>query len=183
MNVSEFLPAVSRRMLAIGAVVVLSAATGAGLKAQTTPPAQQPAAPAQQDPFLFATQGDNLIVLITIKGAAANEWEQLMKLDQQALGKTTDATRKQQAAHWKVFKGGPIPNDPDKSIMFFWYLDQVVKDKSYNPFTIAYEAGLPQDQVKPLYDKIAAPGMISGLLAAPYSPVVDMSSASGGGSQ
>jgi hypothetical protein len=132
MSLSGFLPAVSRRVVVIGCLAVFACVSaGAPLRAQQTPPAAQPAA----DSFLFSTQGDNLCVMITLKGAAAGEWESLMKLVQTSLAKSTDPARKQQAAHWKVAKAGPL-SDPDHSVMFLWYLDQVVKDKTYNPLLL-----------------------------------------------
>jgi hypothetical protein len=181
MSLSGFLPAVSRRAIVLGSVAAfVCAMSSSALRAQATAPPPQtappqtpaPAAPPT-DPLMFTTPAARVIVLsLTADGDSALEAALTMAKD--ALAKSEKPERKQQAAHWKVWKATAV----DGTVSLFFVLDAVVPGVSYNPFIIINEAGLPREQVDPLLARINA-GAIKGLAPFTYTPFIDMSGGGG----
>jgi hypothetical protein len=115
-------------------------------------PAQQP--PAQQ-PQQSQTQGltfsaDAGIIFNVIKPDKTADFEAVMTRLKDALAKSEDPVRKQQAAGWKVFKAQePAQNG---NVYYLFVLDPVVKDADYTVSKILSEA-FPTE-VQDLYAKM-----------------------------
>jgi hypothetical protein len=179
MSLSGFLPAASRRIVLMGSVAAfVCAASGSALRAQATAPPQTPAAPqaaapAQADPLKFDTPAARLIVL-SVSADCDVAFESALTMAKDAVAKPdAKPERKQQAAHWKVWKSTQANGD----VSLFFLLDSVVPNVSYNPFSILYDAGLPRDQVDALFARVNAG--LKGLALFEYKPLIDM--AGGGG--
>lgn len=154
------LPAVSRRAIAVMGVLAIVAVTSvSGIKAQT------PAAP-QPDQFKF--DASSMFLFLTVSADGVSSFETTMAKVKEALGKSEKPERKQQAAHWKVYKSA----QPDGSVIFIWHLDQVVKEASYDPFKLLQEGGMPPADIKALYDKVGP--SIKGINMMALAPVADM---------
>jgi len=123
-------------VLAIG-VGVLSTTD---LYAQQPPPAQQPAAPAQQaQPVSNKREFNNDagMVLNFIKPDKTADFEAVMAKLKEALEKSEKPERKQQAAGWKVFKSA----DPaGANVLYVFVIDPAVKGADYQVSNIILEA-------------------------------------------
>ena len=146
MVLSGFLPVAGRRALVVLAVAALVAVTTTSSMKASAPGQQAPAAAA--DPFKFDAP---CLVFLTLKPAGLEPFEQTMKSVFEALKKSEKAERKTQLAHWKVLKGAA---QADGSVIYFWQLDEVNKDVTYNPFLIMTEGGMSNADVKAMFDKV-----------------------------
>ena len=125
--------------IAVGILVVLLSATAA--RAQQPPaPAQQPPAPAgQAQPVSNARvfPNDAGMVLNFIKPDKVADFEMVMGKLKEALAKSENPQRKQQAASWKVFKSA----DPaGANTLYVYVIDPVVKGADYQVSNIIAEA-------------------------------------------
>jgi len=194
MSLSEFLPAASRRAMVIGSVAAfVCMVSGSVLSAQTAAPPQAPAAPqaapaaappgtcppvdATKDPLSFNTEAP-CVVIISLTPDGDQAFEVALAQAKGVLAKSDKPERKQQAAHWKVLKGGT----PDGNVALFFLLDATVKGASYNPFAIIYESlndtHAPQadrDPVDALLKRVNV--AIKGLTSFIYAPLMDMGGA------
>jgi hypothetical protein len=110
---------------------------------QTPPAASQAAAPPQTSaaqsaatPALaFASEAG--IILNPIVPSQTAVFEEVMQRAREALEKSTDPVRKQQAAGWKVFKGV----DPYQgATLYISVMDPAVKGADYNVFALLKES-------------------------------------------
>jgi hypothetical protein len=155
------LPAVSRRAIAVMGVLAIVAVTSvSGIKAQQAPAAAPP------DQFKFDVS--SMFLFLTVSADGVSSFETTMTKVKEALAKSEKPERKQQAAHWKVFKSA----QPDGSVIFIWQLDQVVKEASYDPFKLLQEGGMAPADIKALYDKVGP--SIKGINMMALAPVADM---------
>jgi len=101
-----------------------------------------------QDALTF--DGDTAIWLIAIKPDKTADFEQVMNRVREALNGSDQAQRKQQAAGWRVMRGGtPMP---DGNIVYTHVINPVVQGADYGIMAILYE-GFPDPAVqKELYD-------------------------------
>lgn len=114
-----------------------------------------------------------MLVVFQIAESAAVDFEVAIGKVKEVLAKSEKPERKQQAAHWKLLK----VSEPQNGVLtYFFFLDEVVKGVSYDPFKILGEA-LPPEEVGSLFAKVS-PG-IKGISAAPLAMIVNM--AGGGG--
>ena len=108
------------------------------------PPAQQAAAaPA---PRVFGTNTG--VVLNFIKPDKTADFEAVVAKLKDALQKSANAQRKEQAASWKVYKS-PDPG-PGGSVLYVYIVDPVVKGADYTVATILAEA-FPAGELAALY--------------------------------
>jgi hypothetical protein len=166
MEVIAFVRKVSRRgttaALATAALLALGLAAAWAQAAQPTQGQQQPAPgqqpqqqqqqgqqEQQQGPGLsFST--DAGIVFNVIKADKTADFEMIVGRLKDALAKSEDPVRKQQAAGWKVFKAQePAQNG---NVYYLFVLDPVVKDADYTISKILSEA-FPSE-VQDLYAKM-----------------------------
>jgi len=134
------------------ASVFAGAMSAITLMAQATPsppPAPDQHATPVQSPYAFA--GDAAMTLNFIKPDKAADFEMIVAKLKEALQRSTNPERLQQAASWKVYKADePGPNG---SSIYVFVIDPVVKDSDYTVSRILSE-GFPQD-VLPLYKTLA----------------------------
>jgi hypothetical protein len=129
-------------------VLVVAALAGAAATAQTPPPPQQPPATATASqapvaplPAVPASRkftSDNGIIFSVIKPDKTADFEMVMGRVKEALGKSQDPKRKQQALSWRVFKG--LEAGPGGNVVYIWFLDPTVKDVEYTVTDILREA-------------------------------------------
>lgn len=128
----------------------------AGLALAQTPAPQQPAPqqPAPQPPPAPQTRtfaSDAGMIFNQIKPDKTADFEMVMGKLKEALQKSQDPVRKQQAASWKVFRAQePGPNGV---VLYVFILDPAVKGADYTVSKILAEA-FPQE-VQDLYKKFS----------------------------
>ncbi len=135
-------------------ILVLALAVSIGQQqppAKPVPTGTLPVAPATPPP-----QGDYEFVsdlgafLVVVKSDKTAAFESAMARLKQALAQSTVATRKQQAAGWRVLKSTETPTEG--AITYLFLIDPVVKQASYDPIVIMRES-LPND-VQSVYDQL-----------------------------
>lgn len=131
----------------VAAVVVLGAATRALAQEAQAQPAQQP---AQQQAAGLTFGSDAGIVFNVIKADKTADFEMVMGKVKEALAKSDNPVRKQQAASWKVFKA--VEPGPGGNAMYLFVMDPTVKDADYTVSKILYEA-FPTE-VQDIYNKM-----------------------------
>jgi hypothetical protein len=135
----------SKRGATLGAVIAIALVLGVvGVVLAQNPPAQQ--APAG---VVFA--GDAAMVLNYIKTDKAADFEAAMAKVKEALQKSQNPERKQQAAGWKIFKS-PDPAGEGQTL-FVFVIDPVVKGANYSVSTILGE-GFPTE-ARDIFQKYA----------------------------
>jgi hypothetical protein len=115
--------------------------------------AQQPAAPTLQATVAAPTRvfGSNTgVVLNFIKADKTADFEAVIAKLKDALQSSPNATRKEQAASWKVYKS-PDPG-PAGSVLYMFIIDPVVKGADYAVATILAE-GFSGDEFAALVKK------------------------------
>lgn len=125
-----------------------------GQQPATPPSGQQPAA-APAPGRTFSSDGGMLFNMI--KPDKTADFEAIIARVKEALAKSPNPVRKQQAAGWKVFKsvepGMPLP-DGTRAVLYIFYIDPAVKDADYTITKILAEA-FPSE-VQDLYTKLVA---------------------------
>lgn len=118
-----------------------------------TQPAQQPQQQAAQPGRTFTSDAGMFFNMI--KPDKTADFEMIMGRVKEALTKSTDPVRKQQAQSWKVFKsvepGAPLP-DGTRAVLYIFYVDPAVKAADYTITKILAEA-FPSE-VQELYKKL-----------------------------
>ncbi len=131
-----------------------------GLVLAQNPPAQQQTPPAQQQPQQQQTQqaapthifaAESGMVVNYVKPDKTADFEALIAKLKDGLQKSQNPERKQMAAAWKVFKADV--NGPNGSVIYIFYMDQVVKGADYTMSKLLYEAFPTETQE--LYKRIA----------------------------
>lgn len=125
---------------------ILALAAGqapAAAQAAPQPPVAQlpgtpPAAPPPSVPSSRKFTADAGIIFSVIKPDKTADFEMVMGRVKEALGKSQDPKRKQQALSWRVFKGQETA--PGGGIVYVWFIDPPVKDVDYTVTDILTEA-------------------------------------------
>jgi hypothetical protein len=102
----------------------------------TPPPAAEPRATGPPVPRTFTS--DAGIIFSAIKPEKAADFEAIMTRVKDALAKSTNPKRRQQAAAWRVFKS--VEPGPGGTILYLSFFDPPVKDEEYSVSTILSEA-------------------------------------------
>jgi pyruvate/2-oxoglutarate dehydrogenase complex dihydrolipoamide acyltransferase (E2) component len=108
--------------------------------AAPAPVAQPPGAPAPA-PAVPASRkftSDSGMVFNVIKPDKTADFEAVMAKVKEALGKSQDPKRKQQALSWRVFKG--LEGGPGGNVVYIFFMDPAVKDEDYTVSQILAEA-------------------------------------------
>jgi hypothetical protein len=100
------------------------------------PPSPAPQATAAPAPRVFASPTG--LVLNFIKADKTADFEAVVAKLKDALQKSPNAQRKEQAASWKVYKS-PDPG-PGGSVLYVYVVDPVIKGADYTVATILAEA-------------------------------------------
>lgn len=138
---------------------------------QTPPPAAMPEAPAE--PAIGFTSDAGMMFNV-IKPTATADFEMVLARLREALHKSENPARKQQAASWKIYKS--TDPSPDGNVMYIFMFDEAVKGVDYDPVKILSEA-FPTE-VNALYEKLK--GAYANLNKAGLAKIMDMSTAPGG---
>jgi hypothetical protein len=120
-----------------------------------TPAGQTPAAPAAPLPAVPASRrftSDAGMMFSVIKSDKTADFEAVMARVKEALGKSPDPKRKQQALSWLMFKG--LEAGPGGGVVYIWFFDPAVKDQEYVITGILAEA-FP-NEVQDLWAKYTA---------------------------
>lgn len=166
----------SKRIIisALSASILLGTAAASQAQTQqppppTTPPAQQPAAPAQPTEPALGFTSDAGMIFNVIKAAGTADFEMVLGRLREALQKSENPARKQQAASWKVYKS----TDPsgDGNVLYIFMFDNAVKGADYDPVKILSEA-FPTE-VNDLYEKLKA--AYATMNKAGLAKIMDMS--------
>jgi len=124
-------------LLAIAAGQVPAAAQPPQQPPVAQPPGS-PAAPPAAVPSSRKFTTDAGLMFSVIKPDKTADFEMVMAKVKEALGKSQDAKRKQQALSWRVFKGQETA--PGGGIVYVWFIDPPVKDVDYTVTDILTEA-------------------------------------------
>jgi hypothetical protein len=127
-------------------IVIGALVAGAVQAAQAAAPAQ---AEAAKSPFAFAADG--ALVLNYIKADKTADFEMVVGKIKEALAKSENAQRKEQAAGWKIFKAAEP--GPGGSVLYVWIVDPVAKGTEYSVSQILTE-GFPAEAAA-LYKTLA----------------------------
>ena len=108
--------------------------------AAPAPVAQPPgaAAPAPAVPASRKFPSDSGMIFNVIKPDKTADFEAVMAKVKEALGKSQDPKRKQQALSWRVFKG--LEAGPGGNVVYIFFMDPAVKDEDYTVSQILAEA-------------------------------------------
>ena len=101
--------------------------------ASQVPAAATPAVPASR---MFTAESGVMFSLIHANKTA--DFEAVLARVKEALAKSQDPKRKQQALSWRVLKG--VEPGPAGNIFYIWLFDPAVKDVEYSITTILTEA-------------------------------------------
>ena len=112
---------------------------------------QQPASQAQAKPPARVFGADAGVVLNFIKPDKTADFEAVMAKLKEALQKSDNEVRRQQAASWKVFKA--LEPGGNGNVLYVFTIDPAVKGADYTVSTILAEA-FPQE-VQSLYKQYA----------------------------
>jgi len=124
-------------LLAIAAGQVPAAAQPPQQPPVAQPPGT-PAAPPAAVPSSRKFTTDAGLMFSVIKPDKTADFEMVMAKVKDALGKSQDPKRKQQALSWRVFKGHETA--PGGGIVYVWFIDPPVKDVDYTVTDILTEA-------------------------------------------
>jgi len=124
-------------LLAIAAGQVPAAAQPPQQPPVAQPPGT-PAAPPAAVPSSRKFTTDAGLMFSVIKPDKTADFEMVMAKVKEALGKSQDPKRKQQALSWRVFKGQETA--AGGAIVYVWFIDPPVKDVDYTVTDILTEA-------------------------------------------
>ena len=136
-------------------VLVVALAAGVLAAAQSTPPAtpaQPPTAqapgtpplagvPTAATPAVPATRkftAESGVMFSLILASKTADFESVLARVKEALAKSQDPKRKQQALSWRVLKGAEP--GPGGNVVYIWLFDPAVKDVEYSITSILTEA-------------------------------------------
>jgi hypothetical protein len=128
---------------AVLGLLVVSGVRPVPAAAQTTG-----AMPATTD-YLFPTGSGALF--FHVKPDRTADFEAVVATLSEVLSKTTDATRRQQADSWRIFKSTEAPRE---SAIYIFLFDPAVTGADYDPIKILGEA-IPAE-LQGLYDRLRA---------------------------
>lgn len=155
MELSGSLSAWSRRVVAVAglaAVVTAGSVVAASFDARSTSEPVTLSLHGQEQPDLMVFQSDVQLVYFFIVPTHTQDFEFTMSKVKEVLMKSEKPERQQQAKGMRLFKVGTPGGDGN--ITYILMLDPVVKGVTYDIFKILGE-GMPYDDVKQLYDKLA----------------------------
>lgn len=175
--------------------ILLSAAAVAGAQEQqqqTPPPASPPAAQQPVEPAIGFTSDAGMMFNL-VKAESVADFEMVLGRLKEALQKSENPQRRQQAASWKVYKSAeppqvmPCPAPPSaagepaapaaqcQAVMYIFVFDKTVKAVDYDPVKILSEA-FPTE-VNALYEKLK--NAYLSLNKSAMSALIDMSTPGG----
>lgn len=118
---------------------------------QQQPPAQPQQPPQQPERPATAFSAEAGLIFNQIKADQAPVFEESMARIREALEKSTDPVRKQQAAGWKVYKAA---EDMQGNVLYVFVMDPAVKGADYDMFKILQE-GLGDEKAREVFKSLA----------------------------
>jgi hypothetical protein len=125
---------------------------------------------AQSQALTF--DGDTAILTVAIKPDKTADFEQIMADVRDALMKSEKPERKQQAAGWKVVKGGTPMKDGN--VVYMHLINPVVKGADYTILAILYEANPDPAAQRAIFEKYRD-AFAASLGGGAFTTVVDLS--------
>jgi hypothetical protein len=122
----------ARRSFVIGVAFALATVVTTPSFAQDPVPEPEPeaqAAPQEPEKPVLTLEGDAAVISILIKPDKVADFEEVLTKLKEALQKSENATRRQQAAGWKIFKS---PQMAQGSAVYVFVIDPVVKGEEYD---------------------------------------------------
>ena len=133
---------------------------------------QTPAGPPPSVPASRKFTSDAGLMFSVIKPDKTADFEAVMARVKEALAKSDDPKRKQQALSWRVYKG--VEAGPGGNVVYVWFFDPTVKDEDYSITSILAEA-FP-NEAQDLWAKYTA-CFVSGQTMLSLQQVLNMSPA------
>ena len=121
-----------------------------------------------QTPNARVFNGGAGLILYTIKGDKTADFEMVMNKTKEALSKSDKPGRKEQAAHWKLFKSDAAA--ANGNVTYVMVIDPAIKDADYNVINVLNEV-FPAE-IQALF-KAYTESFASGLIPINLVPVVD----------
>jgi len=109
--------------------VTLAGASTAAAQQPPAPAAQQPAAAGEPTKPVLTINGDAAIITLLIKPDKTADFEVVLNKLKEALTKSEKPERKQQAAGWKIFKSSQLAQG---NAVYIMRIDPVVKGQEYD---------------------------------------------------
>jgi hypothetical protein len=106
--------------------------------APADPQAPAPATPATPPQTTRVLAGDAGLIFFPVKPDRAGDFEKIMAKLKEALATSEDATLREQAAGWKVFKA--VEPGPNASALYVFVIDPAVKGGDYAFWKTLYDA-------------------------------------------
>jgi hypothetical protein len=121
-----------------------------------------------QTPNARVFNGGAGLILYTIKGDKTADFEMVMNKTKEALGKSDKPGRKEQAAHWNLFKSDTAA--ANGNVTYVMVINPAIKDADYNVINVLNEV-FPAE-IQALF-KAYTEAFASGLIPINLVPVVD----------
>jgi hypothetical protein len=110
-------------------VYAVAAVLGGGIVSQ----AQAPARPAAQE-YVFPTGAG--VLFFHVRPERADDFEAIVKRLAEALDRSTDPVRRQQASNWRIYRSAETPRD---AVIYLFFFDPAVSGADYDPIQILSE--------------------------------------------
>jgi hypothetical protein len=127
-----------------------------------------PAHAHAQTPNARVFNGGAGLILYTIKGDKAADFEMVMNKTKEALAKSDKPGRKEQAVHWKLLKSDTAAQNGN--VTYVMLIDPALKDADYNVINVLNEV-FPAE-IQALF-KSYTESFASGLIPINLVPVAD----------
>ena len=95
--------------------------------------AQAPPRPAAQE-YVFPTGAG--VLFFHVRPERAQDFEAIVKRIAESLDRSTDPTRRQQAAHWRIYRSAEAPRD---AVIYLFFFDPAVSGADYDPIKVLSE--------------------------------------------
>ena len=115
----------SRRSIVYAVAAVLAG----GIVSQ----AQAPPRPAAQE-YVFPTGAG--VLFFHVRPERADDFEAIVKRLAEALDRSTDPVRRQQAANWRIYRSVEAPRD---AVIYLFFFDPAVSGADYDPIKVLSE--------------------------------------------
>ena len=95
--------------------------------------AQAPPRPAAQE-YVFPTGAG--VLFFHVRPERAQDFEAIVKRIAESLDRSTDPVRRQQAAHWRIYRSAEAPRD---AVIYLFFFDPAVSGADYDPIKVLSE--------------------------------------------
>jgi hypothetical protein len=117
------------RTCIVYSVTVVFVFLGAGIAAL----AQAPSRPAAQE-YVFPTGAG--VLFFHVRPERADDFEAVVKRLAEALDRSIDPVRRQQAANWRIYRSAETPRE---AVIYLFFFDPAVSGADYDPIKILSE--------------------------------------------